>query len=94
MVTTIATAMAMVMPVAKAKAKILATGRKGYAIYFGKTNFRQYSKIRASNYGYGRGWAKLAKLSSSELNLDKLWGWPAKWGNKSFLLKVCLTLGG
>lgn len=36
MVTTIATAMAMVMPVAKAKAKILATGRKGYAIYFGK----------------------------------------------------------
>lgn len=59
---------------AEAKAKILATGRKGYALYFGKTNFRQYSKIRASNYGYGRGWAKLAKLSSSELNLDKLEG--------------------
>lgn len=75
MVTTIAMAMAMAMgmPVAKAKAKILATGRKGHALYFGKTNFRQYSKIRASNYGYGRGWAKLALLRLS-LAEDKLGG--------------------
>ena len=77
----------MTTPMAEAKAKILATGRKGYAIYFGKTNFRQYSKIRASNYGYGRGWAKLAKLSSSELNLDKLEGGLLSGVIKAFFYK-------